>query len=91
MGRIVKGMFSTRRLLLLCSLSIVLIGTMLVAGNGKDSPKGKGDFELGVQPPAPGMGDVVNDLAQRGPDWSDLFAADGTLRDDFDDLDDLDQ
>ena len=47
---------------------------------------GSGLFELGdaeAPPGFPGMGDVLLSGDQAGPDWEDLFAADGSWRDDY--------
>jgi len=53
------------------------------AGDGVYS---SGMFELGDgQPPAgmPGMADISADPTQGGPDWAELFNADGSARDDY--------
>jgi hypothetical protein len=44
-------------------------------------------FELGdgLEPPAPGIADILGS-EQPGPDWDDLFNADGTWRDEFDEF-----
>ncbi len=41
----------------------------------------EGPFELGDGTGAPGTGDILGSGAQPGPDWADLFNADGTLKD----------
>ena len=45
-------------------------------------------FELGdgVNPLVPGVGDILGDGAQPGPDWSDLFAAGGQPKDAYNEL-----
>ena len=44
-------------------------------------------FELGdgLEPPGQGIADILGS-EQPGPDWDDLFTADGTWRDDFDEF-----
>ena len=61
----------------------LLPSTALVA---QDSVYSGGLFELGdaAQPPGfAGMGDIVLLAGQPGPDWEDLFTADGSFRDDY--------
>ena len=60
----------------------LLAGPRLSAQGGVYSD---GMFELGdgAAPPGfPGMGNILLDDGQVGPDWEDLFDADGALRDD---------
>jgi hypothetical protein len=62
-------------------LALSLISTLLA----QESVYSGGLFELGdaEQPPGfPGMGDILRLAGQPGPDWEDLFTADGSLRDD---------
>ena len=61
----------------------LLPSTALVA---QESVYSGGLFELGdaAQPPGfAGMGDIVLLAGQPGPDWEDLFTADGSFRDDY--------
>lgn len=65
-------------------LSLLAIGASAPAlGDGVYS---SGLMELGDGQPPPGMAglaDIEADAEQSGPDWADLFAADGSPRDDY--------
>lgn len=70
---------------------VTIVGIVLIAGLvgpgslRADGVWAAGLFELGDgQPPAgmPGVADIVADPNQSGPDWGELFDADGAPRDD---------
>lgn len=60
---------------LVTALFALLAGTALAVS-------GSGIFELGDELVRPGSGDILGDL-QAGPDWTDLFNEDRTLKDDY--------
>jgi hypothetical protein len=67
-------------------LAAVLCTGLLATSWAGDGVYSSGMFELGDgQPPAgmPGMADISADPAQSGPDWAELFNADGSARDDY--------
>jgi hypothetical protein len=72
----------------LIPLLVLLFGLFASAGSNAQggSVYGSGLFELGDAEPPPGMpgvADILASSAQAGPDWDDLFAADGSARDDY--------
>ncbi|MDH3404384.1 MAG: hypothetical protein OEP45_12255 [Acidobacteriota bacterium] len=63
---------------------LCLASPVVVAAQG--GVYGGGMFELGDAEPPPGMpgvADILGSEPQAGPDWDDLFAADGSPRDDY--------
>jgi hypothetical protein len=52
------------------------------------APAVRDTFEIGdeLDPMVAGSGDVLGDQLQNGPDWDDLFAADRSFRDQFDEF-----
>jgi len=67
-------------------LTAVLCAGLLAPSWAGDGVYSSGLFELGDgQPPAgmPGKADISADPAQGGPDWAELFNADGSARDDY--------
>ena len=72
-------------LLLTVALSLALFGAAFV-GLAGDGVYSEGMFELGdgVPPPGmPGMADITANSGQSGPDWGEIFNADGSARDDY--------
>ena len=68
-------------LLLAAVAGLLLAGPSAFGGSGDvDNPD---HFELGdgVDPDVPGVGDIEGEVQLQGPDWTDLFDADGNLRD----------
>ena len=75
---------------------LVLVGmlTATILAQDDDPPTGStqdpavvSKFELGdgVEPAVPGVGDILGSL-QAGPDWDDIFTAEGSLKDVYDEL-----
>jgi hypothetical protein len=65
--------------------SILLVGSLIAQDSGDTVFSGE-LFELGDGQPPPGMpgvADILDDVEQAGPDWSSLFSADGTAKDDY--------
>jgi hypothetical protein len=69
--------------LLLVALVLIVAGGVIV---NAQEPSVLASFELGdsVSPPVAGTADIAGAADLAGPDWSDLFNADGTPRDEID-------
>lgn len=69
----------------ICAVLLVLVlpGTALAQSEPVTESFEIGD---GVEPFAPGTGDVLGASLQNGPDWGDLFAADRTCKDVYDEF-----
>jgi len=71
---------------------ILTVGVFLAASPGlmaQQQPVNTLDLlELGdgVEPLFPGLGDILGSVPKAGPDWDDLFAADGSAKDEIDEL-----
>ena len=70
--------------------SLVLLALLCLASQSAASAQegvyGSGMFELGdaqTPPGFAGMGDILLDGEQEGPDWEDIFNPDGSWRDDY--------
>lgn len=70
---------------------VIFLGLALLANpplRAQGNVYGTDLFELGdgVDPAVPGIGDVAGDLVLDGPDWSDLFNADRSPKDELDEF-----
>jgi len=72
-------------------LAILLIAGLLgsltyVAAQSNVATEGQFEIGDGVNPLVPGLGDIDGDGLQPGPDWDDLFGANGTPKDVYDEF-----
>jgi hypothetical protein len=67
--------------------SIAIVSAIVLGTLRADNPVTNEQFELGdgIEPAVPGVADVMGSV-QQGPDWDDLFTADRSLRDEFDEF-----
>lgn len=69
-----------------CGLTVLMCLSTPLTAPAQEGVYGSGMFELGdaqTPPGFPGMGDILLNGEQEGPDWEDIFDADGTWRDDY--------
>ena len=64
----------------------LLLGTELSAQSGSVAASDRFEFGDGVDPLAPDAADIAGSTLQPGPDWGDLFNADRTLKDQYDEF-----
>jgi hypothetical protein len=67
--------------------SIAIVSAIVLGTLRADNPVTNDQFELGdgIEPAVPGVADVMGSV-QQGPDWDDLFTADRSPRDEFDEF-----
>ena len=84
---------SNKKLLAICTgltafvVTGLLVGTTMM-GVGPENPAQSRLHELGngVDPLTPGLANLLGDVLQPGADWDDLFAADRSFKDVFDEF-----